>query len=161
MVHNTRMEGYVTNLTQESREILTDWLWADNLLYKYFLESHRIRVEQFEPDRMKQAVALLQNMNQDLKQQCVVTSGSGRMDRIFHPGNKKIQPMIPNKHKRWCVPFFKTEIAFTKSIRLMNRMYVRKHLKVKLKNRRRRKENPSGKKTFHNVDDTLKNRRFI
>ena len=43
------------------------------------------------------------------------------MEKIFHPGNRKIQPVVPDKHKTWCLPFFKTEIASTKAIRSMNR----------------------------------------
>ena len=41
--HNSRMSDFLTKLTEESRDILTDWLWADNLLYKYFVERHRKR----------------------------------------------------------------------------------------------------------------------
>ena len=41
--HNSRMSDFVTTLTEESRDILTDWLWADFHLYKYFVERHRKR----------------------------------------------------------------------------------------------------------------------
>ena len=41
--HNSRMEDFVTKLTPESRDILSDWLWADGHLYKYFMERHKTR----------------------------------------------------------------------------------------------------------------------
>ena len=41
--HNSRMSDFVTKLTEESLDILTDWLWADFHLYKYFVERHRKR----------------------------------------------------------------------------------------------------------------------
>ena len=59
-----------------------------------------------------------------------------KVDKMFHPGNKKILPVIPNKHKRWCIPFFKTEIAFTKTLRLMNRLKVKKSHKIIVRNRK-------------------------
>ena len=59
------MDGYVTNLTQESRDILTDWLWADNLLYHYFQEAHQLRVKELGEQKMFQAVATLRLLNED------------------------------------------------------------------------------------------------
>ena len=39
--HNSRTEEYISNITVDSRsrDILTDWLWADILLYKHFLQN--------------------------------------------------------------------------------------------------------------------------
>ena len=78
-----------------------------------------IRVEGFGESRMAEAVDILRSLNNEVSSACVAPSG--RVEKIFHPGNKKIQPVVPNKHKSWCAPFFKTEIASTKTIRLMNR----------------------------------------
>ena len=54
--HNSRMSDFVTKLTEESRDILTDWLWADFHLYKYFVERHRKR---FNADKMSQKLKSL------------------------------------------------------------------------------------------------------
>ena len=59
------------------------------------------------------------------------SSGPRQVEKMFHPGNKKIRPLVPTKHRAWCVPFLKTEIAFTKSLRSMNRAHVRKHFRLK------------------------------
>ena len=79
-----------------------------------------LRVEGFGEARMAEAVDILRSLNNEVSEACV-TEASGKVEKIFHPGNKKIQPVVPNKHKAWCAPFFKTEIASTKAIRSMNR----------------------------------------
>ena len=135
---NARKEMFVTKLTEESRDILTDWLWADYLLYKYFLETHKLKVREFGADRMKTGVNYLQTLNTDLRKQCIVSNSteSRRVERIFKSSSKKVMQVIPNKYKRWCTAFFKTEIAFTRSIRLMNRLEVRNNNKLKIRNRK-------------------------
>ena len=121
----------MTKLTQESKDILTDWLWADYHLYKYFLERHRSMVEDFGAQRMIEAVGILRSLNSDVQKQCVVREPVSHVEKMFHPGNKRIQEIIPNTHKKWCIPFFKTEIAYTKSLRMKNRAFVKKHFKFK------------------------------
>ena len=69
---------------------------------------------------MSEAVDILRGLNNEVSDACVMET-SGKVEKIFHPGNKKIQPVVPNKQKAWCAPFFKTEIASTKAIRSMNR----------------------------------------
>ena len=56
---NSRKEDFVTSLSQESRDILSDWLWADRLLYDHFLGRHRDSVNTFGTDRMNNAVELV------------------------------------------------------------------------------------------------------
>ena len=125
-------------MSQESKEILKDWLWADYLLYDYFKERHKVLAEDFGVERLATAVQYLQKLNEEVKTECVSSSslGSRRGDRIFSPWSKKVETVVPNRLKRWCFPFFKTEIAYTRSIRIMNRVYVRKNFKLKARNRK-------------------------
>ena len=84
-------------------------------------------VEDFGGQRMIEAVGILRSLNSDVQKQCILNKPVSHVEKMFHPGNKRIQEMIPNKSKPWCIPFFKTEIAYTKSLRIMNRNFVRKH----------------------------------
>merc|ERR550532_2579653 len=123
---NSRKEDFVTSLSQESRDILTNWLWADRLLYDHFLERHNQSLNTFGPTRMKNAVELLGGLNDSLRSQCV-SKAKKEVEKVFQPNNKKIQQIVPNQHRSWCRNYFKTEISFTKAIRAMNRIHVRKH----------------------------------
>ena len=123
---NSRKEDFVTSLSQESRDILSDWLWADRLLYDHFLGRHRDSVNTFGTNRMKNAVELLDGLNDSLESQCV-SKVQKKVEKVFQPNNKKIQQIVPNQHRAWCRNYFKTEISFTKSIRAQNRLHVRKH----------------------------------
>ena len=128
---NSRKEDFVTSLSQESRDILSDWLWADRLLYDHFLGRHRDSVNTFGTDRMKNAVELLDGLNDSLESQCV-SKVQKKVEKVFQPNNKKIQQIVPNQHRAWCRNYFKTEISFTKSLRVMNRLHVRKHYRQSL-----------------------------
>ena len=136
--HNARKESFITEMTQESKDILKDWLWADYLLYDYFKERHRVFSKDFGEERLATAVQYLQKQNAEVKTQCVSSSslGSRRGDKIFSPWSKKVEAVVPNRLKRWCFPFFKTEIAYTRSIRIMNRVNVRKNFRLKVRNRK-------------------------
>ena len=83
---------------------------------------------------MKEAVELLRSLNDQLKSDCVAKTENAKenfsVEKVFQPNNKKIQQIVPNQHRAWCRNFFKTEISFTKSIRAMNRLHVRKHFKI-------------------------------
>ena len=128
---NSRHRHFVTSLSQQSRDILTDWLWADRLLYDFFLRRHRSLVDNFGVERMERAVKMLGDLNDDLRAECVSPdSEDSKLEKVFRANNKKIQPIVPNQHRAWCRNYFKTEIAFTKSIRVMNRLHVRKNFKI-------------------------------
>ena len=130
---NSRLPDFVTSLSPESRDILTDWLWADRLLYDFFRQRHREAVATFGPDRMRNAVRLLTSLNQNLRSECVSSDSKESQqteDKAFISFNKKVQRVVPNQHRSWCRDYFKTEISFTKSIRVMNRLYVRKNFKI-------------------------------
>ena len=129
---NSRQKDFVTSLSPESRDILTDWLWADRLLYDFFLRRHRGAINTFGPQRMRNAVSLLASLNSKLRDDCVssVSDSKFAVEKVFIANNKKIEPLVPKQHRAWCRNYFKTEISFTKSIRMMNRLYVRKNFKI-------------------------------
>lgn len=124
---NSRTEEYVSKITKESRDILTDWLWADHLLYNHFLQKHKLSVEKYGAQKMIEEVGRLRSLNLDLTAECseTVASDVERAEKIFKPNHKKIRPVVPQKHKRWCRPYYRTEIAYTKMIRRLNRLTVR------------------------------------
>ena len=122
---NSRKEKFVSKITKESRDILTDWLWADFLLYQHFLQKHRNIVQQFGSQKLIIAVGSLRSMNIDLANDCTESSSTGSTDRMFKPSNTKIEPVIPQINKSWCKPYYRTEMAYTKRIRSMNILLAR------------------------------------
>ena len=124
---NSRTEAYVSKVTKESRNILTDWLWADYVLYNHFLKKHKLTVMNFGAQKTIREVGRLRSINLDLSDQCSsnVSDSVQHAEKVFRPSNMKIKPVVPQKSKRWCRPFFKTEIAYTRVIRRLSRLLVK------------------------------------
>ena len=123
---NSRTKEFVSKISMESRDILTDWLWAEYFLYNHFLQKHKLSVSKFGAQKTIQEVGRLRSINLDLTEQCAEKAADGieNAEKVFKPLNKKIKPVVPQGSKKWCRPFFKTEISYTKVLRKLNRALV-------------------------------------
>ena len=126
---NSRHQDFVTSISPESRVILNEWLWADRLLYNFFLQRHLDTLNTFGAKRMDDALKILGILNDDLRADCV-SSSSDSEDKLFVSNNKKIQQIFPKQNRSWCRNYLKTEIALTDSIREMNRLYLEENFKT-------------------------------
>ena len=126
---NSRHQDFVTSISPESRVILNEWLWADRLLYNFFLQRHLDTLNTFGAKRMDDALKILGILNDDLREDCV-SSSSDSEDKLFVSNNKKIQQIFPKQNRSWCRNYLKTEIALTDSIREMNRLYLEENFKT-------------------------------
>ena len=126
---NSRHQDFLTSISPESRVILNEWLWADRLLYNFFLQRHLDTLNTFGAKRMDDALKILGILNDDLRADCV-SSSSDSEDKLFVSNNKKIQQIFPKQNQSWCRNYLKTEIALTDSIREMNRLYLEENFKT-------------------------------
>ena len=126
---NSRHQDFLTSISPESRVILNEWLWADRLLYNFFLQRHLDTLNTFGAKRMDDALKILGILNDDLRADCV-SSSSDSEDKLFVSNNKKIQQIFPKQNRSWCRNYLKTEIALTDSIREMNRLYLEENFKT-------------------------------
>ena len=126
---NSRHQDFLTSISPESRVILNEWLWADRLLYNFFLQRHLDTLNTFGAKRMDDALKILGTLNDDLRADCV-SSSSDSEDKLFVSNNKKIQQIFPKQNRSWCRNYLKTEIALTDSIREMNRLYLEENFKT-------------------------------
>ena len=126
---NSRHQDFLTSISPESRVILNEWLWADRLLYNFFLQRHMDTLNTFGAKRMDDALKILGILNDDLRADCV-SSSSDSEDKLFVSNNKKIQQIFPKQNRSWCRNYLKTEIALTDSIREMNRLYLEENFKT-------------------------------
>ena len=77
-------------------------------------------------------VGRLRRMNTDLANQCTRTQADS--DEItytmFVAVDPKIKPVLPQKNKAWCHPYFWTEIAYTRRIRSKNKLLSKSFVTV-------------------------------
>ena len=98
---------------------------ADLRLYKYFVEKHKRSVRKYGIERMRKDVLKLKALNGEILKACT-ENGSKSNSGLFNFGHQKIDTIAPNKDKRWCNPYFETELSYLDYIRTMNRNELEK-----------------------------------
>ena len=69
---NARVSSKVSNITDTSRQHLTNWLKADYNLYKHFYNKLQHQIDQYGRDQMAKDVKTLNILNDKLKKDCVL-----------------------------------------------------------------------------------------
>lgn len=113
-----RIGSLKSNLTAESRKILKEWLWADYMLYDYFVAKLKAKIKNFGTEKMAQRVASLNKANQQIMDKCVVikdekTNLRGEASR----GMDNVYGYQINESRKWCWPYLRRETEFAKMIR--------------------------------------------
>ena len=77
---------------------------------------------------MKVAVDKLKALNKDILKACtVLTKNESKSESgMFNFNHGKIETVAPNKDKRWCNPYFESELSYLAYIRIMNRNELEK-----------------------------------
>ncbi len=73
---NERLAEGRSNMTEETRATLHQWLWADYLLYNHFKEKLERKLE--DRKGIKDKVSELKRLNSRLEAECVTEEGSNR-----------------------------------------------------------------------------------
>merc|ERR1711923_190983 len=69
---NARKKSAVEKLSQEARELLQDWLWADQMLYDHFKGKLDKRKVEYGLQRMERQISRLKDLNAEVKSLCVL-----------------------------------------------------------------------------------------
>lgn len=108
-----------TEIKPETRAKLQKWLWADYMLYDFFVEKLEEKIEAYGRERMEQNVQKLNSMIEKVKQECVLEMGEKETlhQEEAQKGVKGVYGYDLDLSKPWCQPFFRRETEFAKSIR--------------------------------------------
>ena len=116
---NARKKSKVQKLSQEARDALKSWLWADYMLYDFFkMELDRKKIEYGE-DELKENVNTLMKLNEKLKEECVidVVDETENLSADFVPWSKDVQGFKINEAKTHCKYYGIAENQFIEYLR--------------------------------------------
>ena len=68
---NQRRSGFVNAMKPMTKAILSQWLWADYLLYEHFKDKLEKAIDKFGRVKMAEKVHLLRQKNDGLKAECI------------------------------------------------------------------------------------------
>ena len=102
-----------TPISEESREILKQFMKGDHMLYDYFLKKHKEKVKDFGSIKMEREVKKLRNLNEEILREC----DSG-------PSNSFLEKHPEIIGQPWCKLLFAAELDFLNQIRTMNKAYL-------------------------------------
>ena len=137
---NKRDKKFVIGMSESTRSILNNEMKGDNLLYQYFLEKHKRKVEEYGYERMKQKVIQLKILNSKIQEKCVSKSLDNNetlIENISLTNNVQLakgKDLIKNVQVvnglQWCQPFFEKEPDFLRKIRDMNKALLGQFKKI-------------------------------
>jgi len=106
---NARKKSAVEKLSQEAREILQDWLWADQMLYDHFKEKLDKRKEEYGFYKLESQMAKLKEYNAKVKSECVlktVRKNTTILDEEYVPWSKDVVAFKINEDKNPYCEFY-------------------------------------------------------
>ena len=120
---NARKKSAVEKLSQKTRDILQDWLWADQMLYDHFKEKHDRRKEEYGLYRLESQINKLNEYNANIKTECVlqtVRKNTNILDEEYVPWSKDVVAFKINEDKNpYCKFYGISELHFIDYIRDM------------------------------------------
>lgn len=115
---NARIKEEISVITNSSRLVLRKWLQADYLLYEHFKNKFLKTAEKYGKSKLAKNTAKLRILNENLMKKCVVeVSDNKKLEGEFRTAVDIVQGFIIDKTKPWCVPFARSEPAFTSLLR--------------------------------------------
>ena len=119
---NARKKSAVEKLSQDAREILQDWLWADQMLYDHFKGKLDKRKEEFGLLRMERQISKLKDLNAEVKSLCVleIVKDTQKLSEEYIPYSQDVVGFdINDETNPYCKFYGMSEISFIDTIRSM------------------------------------------
>ena len=119
---NARKKSAVEKLSQDAREILQDWLWADQMLYDHFKGKLDKRKEEFGLLRMERQISKLKDLNAEVKSLCVLETvkDTQKLSEEYIPYSQDVVGFdINDETNPYCKFYGMSEISFIDTIRSM------------------------------------------
>jgi len=116
---NSRKKSSIDELSPETRHILKEWLWADEMLYSYFKEVLQQRKLVYGIDELNEQVKNLRAMNTEIKNVCIekMTNNRNELDSDFKPYNTDVLGFKMNSSVAWCRNYGISEMSFIGDLR--------------------------------------------
>jgi len=117
---NARKESVVEKLSQEARNILQEWLWADQMLYDHFKEKLAKRRQMFGADKLESKLKELAEYNKMVQSDCVneiVRENTRKLKKDYVPWSKDIVAFEINETNPYCKYYGISEIQFIDLLR--------------------------------------------
>ena len=117
---NARKKSAVEKLSQEARDILQDWLWADTILYDHFKQKLDKRKEEYGLQRLESQINKLKDLNTQVKSECVLETvrNTKKLSEEYIPYSKDVVAFKINEDTNpYCKFYGISEISFIDTIR--------------------------------------------
>ena len=117
---NARKKSAVEKLSQEARDILQDWLWADTILYDHFKQKLDKRKEEYGLQRLESQINKLKDLNAQVKSECVLETvrNTKKLSEEYIPYSKDVVAFKINEDTNpYCKFYGISEISFIDTIR--------------------------------------------
>lgn len=115
---NARKAEKVNNITVESRKTLTTWLAADFKLYNHFSAKFDETVMTYGKEQMARDVKTLQDMNEELRKDCVLeVADNTKLKGEFRMALDIVEGYVINTDKPWCAVYARSEPNFSVQVR--------------------------------------------
>jgi len=114
---NVRFPQYKRAMDAETRALLRDWLWADQMLYDHFRTLFHRRKLEFGAERLDDAVRRLQRLNYEARELCGVSENHyDNLDGVFKPSSNLVKGYVVNKRPE-CVNMARCELSYIEILR--------------------------------------------
>ena len=118
---NARKSSAVEKLSQKTRDILREWLWADQMLYDFFREEFKRKIQLYGKDKMDLDIKQLRKLNAKVKSECVlevVKNNTKKLLEDYVPWSKDVVAFkINEKDHPYCKFYGISEIHFIDHVR--------------------------------------------
>ena len=117
---NARKKSAVEKLSQEARNILTDWLWADKMLYDHFKKKLSRQKKTYGAKKLEEDIQRLKDYNEKVKSECVLEAvkNTKNLSEDFVPWSKDVVAFRINEEKNpFCKYYGISELHFIEELR--------------------------------------------
>lgn len=123
---NERVASSKSNMTDETRHILKQWLWADYLLYDHFAAKFENELKFYGQDKMAAETKKLNSVNKRIKELCVKEQAdNNKLKGEFKMALNIVLGYVIDEDKPWCALYARSEPNFVKQLRYIQELRVR------------------------------------
>ncbi|CAB3378646.1 Hypothetical predicted protein [Cloeon dipterum] len=114
---NVRFPQYKQPLDEQTRALLRDWLWADQMLYQHFKRLFHRRKHEFGEVRLHEAMQRLRKLNHAAREMCGVSETNfDNSNGVFRPSNNLVKGYEVN-HVTDCINMARSELSYIDILR--------------------------------------------
>jgi hypothetical protein len=116
---NERQEHFRRKLGPETRALLRQWLWADQMLYDHFYRIFKLKKAEFGTTRLQLESNKLNYLNANIRTSCSVSEGNYKtLKADFKPSSARVKGFSVSNNNKECKRFARSELAYIDILRL-------------------------------------------